>query len=117
MNIISGFYEIPEGMVLINGEDIQKYRKDDLFSKYNYALQQNIVLDDTIKANIDIKENLKENDFQKIIKNAELEEDIEKLEEKEETLVGEKGGKTIWRTETKSINCKKFIKCKRNQYL
>ena len=93
MNIISGFYEIPEGMVLINGEDIQKYRKDDLFSKYNYALQQNIVLDDTIKANIDIKENLKENDFQKIIKNAELEEDIEKLEEKEETLVGEKGVK------------------------
>ena len=93
MNIISGFYEIPEGMVLINGEDISKYRKDDLFSKYNYALQQNIILDDTIKANVDITENLEDNEFKKIIKNAELEEDIEKLEEKEETLVGEKGVK------------------------
>ena len=93
MNIISGFYEIPEGMVLINGEDIGKYKKDDLFSKYNYALQQNIILDDTIRANIDIKENLKDNEFQKMIKNAELEEDIEKLKEKEETFVGEKGVK------------------------
>ncbi len=93
MNIISGFYEIPEGMVLINGEDIGKYKKDDLFSKYNYALQQNIILDDTIKANVDITENLKDTEFKKIIKNAELEEDIEKLEKKEETLVGEKGVK------------------------
>ena len=93
MNIISGFYEIPEGMVLINGEDIGKYKKDELFSKYNYALQQNIILDDTIKANVDITENLKDTEFKKIIKNAELEEDIEKLEKKEETLVGEKGVK------------------------
>ena len=93
MNIISGFYEIPEGMVLINGEDIGKYKKDDLFSKYNYALQQNIILDDTIKANVDITENLNNKEFQKIIKNAELKEDIEKLEKKEETLVGEKGVK------------------------
>ena len=93
MNIISGFYEIPEGMVLINGEDISKYKKDDLFSKYNYALQQNIILDDTIKANVDITENLNNKEFHKIIKNAELEEDIEKLEKKEETLVGEKGVK------------------------
>lgn len=93
MNIISGFYEIPEGMVLINGEDIGKYKKDDLFSKYNYALQQNVILDDTIKANVDITENLKKNEFKKIIKNAELEEDIEKLDKKEDTLVGEKGVK------------------------
>ncbi len=93
MNIISGFYEIPKGMVLINGEDIGDYKRDDLFSKYNYALQQNIILDDTIKANVDIMENLEDNEFEKIIKNAELEEDIEKLEEKEETVVGEKGVK------------------------
>ena len=93
MNIISGLYEIPKGMVLINGEDIGKYKKDDLFSQYNYALQQNIILDDTIKANVDITENLEDNEFKEIIKNAELEEDIEKLEEKEETLVGEKGVK------------------------
>ena len=93
MNIISGFYEIPKGMVLINGEDIGDYKRDDLFSKYNYALQQNIILDDTIKANVDITENLEDNEFEKIIKNAELKEDIEKLEEKEETVVGEKGVK------------------------
>ena len=93
MNIISGFYEIPEGMVFINGEDINKYKKDDLFSQYNYALQQNIILDDTIKSNIDIAENLKDDEFKHIIKNAELEEDIQKLNKKEETFVGEKGVK------------------------
>lgn len=91
MNIISGFYDIPEGMVLINGEDINSYKKDSLFSKYNYALQQSIILDDTIKANVDIAENLKDKEFKKIIKNAELEEDIQQLELKEKTIVGEKG--------------------------
>ena len=91
MNILSGFYEIPEGMVSINGEDINHYKKDDLFSQFNYALQKNIILDDTIKSNIDIEDNLKDEEFNNIIKKAELQEDIQKLEDKENTFVGEKG--------------------------
>lgn len=91
MNIITGFYEIPDGMVLINGEDINKYGKDEVFQKINYAVQANIILDDTIKSNINIAENLEENEFQDIINKSQLQEDIQSFQEKENTFVGEKG--------------------------
>ena len=91
MNILSGFYEIPEGMVSINGEDISHYKKDDVFSQFNYAFQKNIILDDTIKSNIDIEHSLKDEEFKEIIKKADLTEDIQKLEKRENTFVGEKG--------------------------
>lgn len=38
MNIIVGFYEIPNDMVYINEEDINSYQKSSLFEKYNYAV-------------------------------------------------------------------------------
>lgn len=91
MNIISGFYEIPDNMVFINGKDINKYKRSDIFRKINYAIQQNIILDDSIKSNIDILENLEKEEIDKIIQKAELQEDIQKLENKEHTFVGEKG--------------------------
>lgn len=91
MNLLSGFYEIPNDMIYINGKDINTYQRNTIFKKYNYAIQENIILDDTIKTNIDIIEDLEYNELEKIIQNAELKEDIDKLEEKENTFVGEKG--------------------------
>ena len=49
MNILCGFYEIPNDMMYINGQDINTYRRDTIFEKYNYGVQSNIILDDTIK--------------------------------------------------------------------
>lgn len=91
MNIITGFYEVSEGMVMINKKDYNKYQRNSIFQKFNYAIQSNIILDNTIKSNIDITEELQEKEISKTIRNAELQEDIEKLEEKENTFVGEKG--------------------------
>lgn len=91
MNIITGFYEIPNDMVYINGQDINSYQKDSIFKNYNYAIQQNVVLDDTIKSNINVGENLEEEKVKIAIQKAELQDDIENLEEKENTFVGEKG--------------------------
>lgn len=91
MNILCGFYEIPNGMIYINNQDINTYQKDTIFEKYNYAIQTNIILDNTIKANIDIKEDLKDKELENIIQNAELKEDLERLENRENTFVGEKG--------------------------
>lgn len=90
MNIIVGFYEVSPGMVSINKEDINSYRKSSIFEKYNYAIQQNIILDDTIKSNIDIKENLNEEQIQEVIKKADLQEDIRNMKEKESTRVRRK---------------------------
>ncbi len=93
MNILSGFYEIPDNMVYINNEDINTYKRNTIFDKYNYAIQSNIILDNTVKANIDITEDLNDDELEEIIKNAELKDDIEKFESRENTFVGEKGVK------------------------
>lgn len=91
MNILCGFYEIPNETIYINDQDINTYQRNTIFEKYNYAIQSNIILDNTIKANIDIKEDLENKALEMIIQNAELKEDLEKLENKENTFVGEKG--------------------------
>lgn len=93
MNIVTGFYEIPEGMVYLNEKDINEYQKNTIYEKYNYAIQQNIILDDTIKSNIDITEDLEEKVLKTVIQKAQLQDDIEQMEEKENTLVGERGVK------------------------
>lgn len=87
MNIIVGFYEIPNEMIYINKEDINTYQKNTIFQKYNYAIQSNIILDNTIKANIDIEENLEEEQIRQIIIKSDLEEDIRNMQEKENTWV------------------------------
>ena len=90
MNIITGFYEIPKGKLYINKEDINNYNRNSIFSKYNYAVQANIILDDTIKLNIDIEKNLKEEQIQKAIEKAALKQDIKNLKDKENTWVRRK---------------------------
>ncbi|MFR0822033.1 MAG: ABC transporter ATP-binding protein [Clostridia bacterium] len=93
MNILTGFYEVPEGMVFFNGQDIHTYQPNTIYEHFNYAIQQNIILDDTIKANIDIVENLRPSQLEKVLEKAQLHEDIEQLEDRENTLVGERGVK------------------------
>ncbi len=75
--ILCGFYEIPNEMIYINDQDINTYQRNTIFEKYNYAIQSNIILDNTIKANIDIKEDLENKELKEIIQNAELKEDLE----------------------------------------
>ena len=87
MNIIVGFYEIPNEMIYINNEDINIYKRNTLFQKYNYAIQSSIILDDTIKSNIDIEKNLEEKQINNAITKAYLEEDIKNMQEKENTWV------------------------------
>lgn len=87
MNIIAGFYEIPNKMIYINKEDINTYQKNTIFQKYNYAIQSNIILDDTIKSNIDIEDNLEKEKIREIIIKSDLEKDISNMQEKENTYV------------------------------
>lgn len=91
MNILTGFYEVPNDMIYINDKDINSYKKNSIFKKYNYAIQSNIILDDMIKSNVDIKDNLSDYELDKILQKAELKEDIDKFANKENTFVGERG--------------------------
>lgn len=93
MNILAGFYEVPRNTIKINRIDIQEYSRESIFKKIGYAMQKSIILDENIKNNIDMKQEKEEETIQNIIAKSELLEDVEKMEEKLETNLGENGAK------------------------
>lgn len=93
MNIISGLYEIEENTVFINGLDITKINKYSIFDNISYILQKVILLDDTVKNNITLGNKY---DGKKIINATNdscILEDIFKMENEFEEIVGENGHK------------------------
>ena len=93
MNIIAGFYEIADGQVFINDIDINEYSRESLFENIGYAMQKNIIMDDTIKNNIDIRKEASDSELEEIIKKANIYEDIQRMEDGLETRIGENGVK------------------------
>lgn len=91
MNIIAGFYEVPRGTIFINGIDINEYSRDSIFENIGYSMQKNIITDDTIKNNIDIKKNAQENNIQEVTKKANIDEDIQLMKDGLDTKIGENG--------------------------
>ena len=92
MNIIAGFLEINNKLVYINNTDINKYSRDAIFENVSYSTQKNIILDDSIENNINLK-NKDDVDIEKLSKLSDLYSDITKMDNKYETMIGEKGSK------------------------
>ena len=93
MNIISGLYEIDENKVFINGVDITKINKYSIFNKINYILQKAILLDDTVKNNITLEKAYDGKEIINATNNSCILEDIFKMENEFEEVVGENGHK------------------------
>jgi len=93
MNIIAGFYEVPNNNLFINDVDINEYSRDSIFENIGYATQKNIITDDTIRNNIDIKGQSNKDDIDYIAKKANIFEDIQKMQDGLETKIGENGVK------------------------
>jgi len=91
MNILAGFYEVPENKVYINGIDIHEYTRESIFENIGYAMQKNIITDDTIKNNIDIIEKATDDEIEQISKKANILEDIKTMQDGFETKIGENG--------------------------
>ena len=91
MNIISGFYEVPENKVYINGIDINEYSRETIFNNIGYSMQKNIITDDTIKNNIDIVDEYTDEKIEEISEKAKILEDIKTMQDGFETKIGENG--------------------------
>lgn len=91
MNIIAGFYEVPENKVYINGIDINEYSRESIFENIAYSMQKNIITDDTIKNNIDIVNEAADNEIEQISEKANILEDIRTMQDGFETKIGENG--------------------------
>lgn len=91
MNILAGFYEVPENTIFINGIDMSEYSRESIFENIGYSMQKNIIIDDTIKNNIDIINEWEDNEIEQISKKANILEDIKTMQDGFETKIGENG--------------------------
>ena len=91
MNILAGFYEVPKNQVYINGIDINEYSRESIFENIGYAMQKNIITDDTIKNNIDIKSEATDHQIEDTSKKANIMQDINLMQDGFETKIGENG--------------------------
>jgi ABC-type multidrug transport system fused ATPase/permease subunit len=95
LNIICYLLHPTKGRVLVDNRDISTIYKN-YQKKIGYVPQKIYLIDDSIINNIILGINDREFDynlFKDVIKKANLEEFLDKLELKENTFVGEKGGK------------------------
>ena len=93
MNIISGLYDIDENEVFVNDIDMTKINKYSIFDKISYILQKVVLLNDTVKNNITLENNYKGKDIINATNNSCILEDIFKMENEFDEMVGEEGHK------------------------
>lgn len=91
MNILAGFYEVPQNSIFINGVDMNEYSRESIFENIGYAMQKNVITDDTIKNNIDIEKEATNDEIKEISKKANILEDIQTMQDGFETKIGENG--------------------------
>ncbi len=90
--MIFKFYSPQEGRILIDDKDIANYNTKSLYANLTYVPQETILLHSTIYDNIKIaKPDATDEEIYNAAKKAELHDFIESLEEKYNTIVGERG--------------------------
>ena len=90
--MIFKFYSPEKGSILIDNKDISKYNTNSLYNNLTYVPQETILLHSTIYDNIKIaKPDATEEEIYNAAKKAELHNFIESLENKYNTIVGERG--------------------------
>lgn len=90
--MIFKFYNPESGIILIDDKDIYKYSANSLYNNLTYVPQETILLHSTIYDNIKIaKPDATNEEIYNAAKKAELHNFIESLEDKYNTIVGERG--------------------------
>ena len=93
-NLILRFTDVDSGSITIDGQDIRNVTQDDLRSAISYVPQESILFHRTIKENIAYgKPKATDEEIIEVAKKAYAHEFIEKLPNKYDTFVGERGVK------------------------
>ncbi|MGE7906839.1 ABC transporter ATP-binding protein [Peribacillus sp. NPDC094092] len=94
VSLISRFYDVTEGRVLLDGADIRKYKVRSLRDKIGMVLQDNILFSESVKANILMgRPDASDEEVFEAAKAANAHDFIMGLKEGYETKVGERGVK------------------------
>ncbi|SFH51040.1 ABC transporter ATP-binding protein [Pisciglobus halotolerans] len=92
VNMISRFFDPTEGRVLIDGEDARRWNVLDLRKQIAIVMQDVFLFSDTIKGNISYgKPSAEFEDIEQVARVADASQFIEKMPERYETYLGERG--------------------------
>ena len=92
INLLFKFYTPQKGCILLDNKNIENYNTNSLYNNLTYVPQDTILLHSTIYDNIKIaKPDATDEEIYTASKKAELHEFIESLEDKYNTIVGERG--------------------------
>ena len=89
VKLLSGFFDPTEGRVLLNGEDIRKYNRKEYYRLFSAVFQDFSILTGTVAENV--AQSAEEIDYSRVkeaVKDAGLQENIERLPEQYETKLG-----------------------------
>ena len=89
---ILGFYDY-EGNIYINNHNIKRLNKEDIRKYVELILGESYMFSGSIMENIALDNEIYEEKINQVIKDCELKYDIDKFEDKYDTLIGEKGTK------------------------
>lgn len=90
-NLVTGLLNPTEGEILLDGESIKNYNNDALFKQIGLVFQDSIIFNTTILDNLTFGEKFSEEQINKAIKTAALEEFIKGLPEGLNTQINERG--------------------------
>lgn len=91
INVFMRFYEFQSGQVLLDGVDIRKYSKEALRKHIGLVLQEPFLYHGTIKSNIKLYQDISDETVQSAAKFVDADQFIQKLPEKYDTKVTERG--------------------------
>ena len=92
IDLLSKFYTLKNGSIKIDGKDINKYKTEDVRKMIGIVTQESLLFHDTITNNICFgSEKYDNNNLRKAAKIANAYDFIEKLEDKYDTIIGERG--------------------------
>jgi ATP-binding cassette subfamily B protein len=93
VNLLTRFYDVTEGRILLDGRDIREYTRDSLRSCFGFVLQDTYLFSGTIKENIKYgKPSASDEEVIHAAKMANADAFIRRLPNQYETILSENGG-------------------------
>jgi ATP-binding cassette, subfamily B, bacterial MsbA len=92
-DLVPRFYDVQEGSITIDGQDIRSIQLDDLRKNIGIVTQEAIIFNDTVTANIAMGQEVDEERLARAADTANASEFIQGLEDKFETALGDRGSR------------------------
>ena len=91
INLVPRFYDVFSGEILVDGKNVKEYKKSTLNEKLGYVSQKAVLLNGSVKFNIDFGKNIDIKTIKESIKIAQASEFVEGMDKKYDSIIAPSG--------------------------